>query len=130
MYRLRGVTHGIGPTPFDSVSGGDTHVSEAPKHLRDATRAWYAQIVEEYALEPHALRTLQAAGEAWDRYEQAREIVDAEGCIVRDRFKQPKKHPACGIELDARTAYLRAMRELGLDADPPDAARPPGLRYP
>lgn len=37
---------------------------EAPKHLQAATKAWWKGAIEDFALEPHQLRTLQAAAES------------------------------------------------------------------
>jgi hypothetical protein len=46
-----------------------------PKHLQPATRQWFASVVEDYELEPHHVRLLTLAAEAWDRGVQAREAI-------------------------------------------------------
>jgi phage terminase small subunit len=56
---------------------------------------------------------------------QAQELLTTEGLTVTDRYLTPKRHPAVTIERDSRIAFLRAMRELGLDLDDPAAPRPP-----
>ncbi|MDQ5874487.1 MAG: P27 family phage terminase small subunit [Actinomycetota bacterium] len=78
----------------------------------------------DYELERQHLRILQAALEAWDRMTEARETIAAEGATFHDRFGTPRKHPAIGIEENARTAFLRAMRELDLDGEPLPDPRP------
>lgn len=99
----------------------------APKHLRPATREWFDGIVAEFAVEDHHLRTLQAAAEAWDRCEEARERIAVDGAYIEGRYGL-KSHPAVQVERESRLAYLRAVRELNLDSDS-GPSRPPGLRY-
>ena len=101
----------------------------APSHLTTATKAWWKSVCEDYSLEPHHLRLLQLAGEAWDRAQAAREIIAAEGLVVTDDRKNPRAHPAVAIEKDARTAFARLVRELDLDTEAaPGSLRPPALR--
>lgn len=100
-----------------------------PGHLRPATRRWFRQVGDSYSLEPHHLRLLQLAGEAWDRAEQAREALAEHGMIFTDRFGCPRSRPEIAIERDSRTAFARLLRELDLDVDPPPSpARGPALR--
>ncbi|MGD9890307.1 MAG: P27 family phage terminase small subunit [Dehalococcoidia bacterium] len=100
-----------------------------PRHLSVATRKWWAQIVADYVLESHHLKILTLAAEAWDRGQTAREVLDREGLTFIDRFGQPKARPEVAIARDSATVYLRALRELDLDVEPPaDATRPPQLR--
>jgi P27 family predicted phage terminase small subunit len=97
-----------------------------PKHLKPATRRWWKSVLEEYDLEAHHVRILTLAAEAWDRCQEAREIVDREGLTYKDRFGQPKERPEVAIERDSRIAFWRGMRELALDVDAPaDVSRPP-----
>ena len=58
----------------------------APTHLRPATRRWYASVVRTYCLEPHHTMALQAAAEAWDRTQEARERLAADGAYVDGRY--------------------------------------------
>ena len=91
-----------------------------PAHLSAETAAWWSQIVGDYVLESHHLRQLQAACEAWDRCQQAREVLGREGLTFDDRFGCPHPRPEIAVERDARVAFLRALRELGLDIAPPE----------
>jgi phage terminase small subunit len=84
-------------------------------------------VVADFALESHHLKILEAAAGAWDRAEQARRLVDAEGLTVKDRFGQAKPHPATLIERDNRALFARLVRELGLDVEAPGDSRPPRL---
>ena len=96
----------------------------APEHLSDAARAWWEAIAESYILEPHHLRLLTEAAGAWDRVQQARRLLDADGLVTAGRYG-PVAHPAVGIELRQRTLFARLMRELDLDGEPLPDPRPP-----
>lgn len=111
---------------------GSSHVPRtppAPKHLMTATRGWWNSVVQDYQLEGHHLRLLQAACEAWDRLQQAREILAADGLTTRTETGL-KAHPCIAIERDSRLGFARLVRELDLDVEPPASARvgPPTLR--
>jgi hypothetical protein len=104
-------------------------MNSAPTHLRPATRAWFAAVVDDFELELHHLRLLTLAAEAWDRCEQAREAIAEHGPVFTDRFGAPRPRPEIAIERDSRIAFARLVRELALDVEPPpDASRPPALR--
>jgi P27 family predicted phage terminase small subunit len=102
----------------------------APGHLQTATRAWWRRVAEDYVLEPHHLKLLQLAAEAWDRCQQAREQLAVDGITFRDDRGNVRAHPAVAIEKDARIGYARLIRELDLDVEAPRSERtgPPGLR--
>ena len=95
-----------------------------PPHLKPETRKWIYRLQREWTLEERHVRLLILAGEAWDRGQQAREILDEEGITVEDRFQQKKPHPCVAIERDSRISFARLLRETGLDieTEPP---RPP-----
>jgi len=97
----------------------------APAHLRPSTRKWWRTTAEDYQLEPHHLKVLTLAAEALDRCEEAREAITAAGGpFTKDRFGQPRAHPAVSVERDARLSFARLLRELGLDDYEPPAPRP------
>jgi P27 family predicted phage terminase small subunit len=87
-------------------------------------------VVRDYDLEPHHLRLLQAACEAWDRYQQARMALAEHGLTFTDEKGMVRARPEAAIERDARTAFARLVRELDLDVEPPseERSRPPALR--
>jgi P27 family predicted phage terminase small subunit len=100
-----------------------------PKHLRPATKKWWREVNEEFELEPHHQRLLTLTAEAWDRTQQAREVLAAKGLTFNDRFGQPKPRPEVAIERDSRIAFARILRELALDVEVPggERSRPPQL---
>jgi phage terminase small subunit len=104
-------------------------MKKAPrKHLQPATRRWWRSVVSEWELDEHHIRLLTLAAEAWDRCEQAREILAREGMTYTDRFGQPCARPEVAIERDSRIAYARLLRELDLDGEPTPESRTPGIR--
>jgi P27 family predicted phage terminase small subunit len=98
---------------------------KAPKHLAAPTRAWWDSVIEQYQLEPHHLKLLQLAAEAWDRCQEARETLARDGLIVTSSKGGICAHPCVAIERDARLAFARIIRELDLDAGAPSEAPRP-----
>ena len=102
---------------------------KAPRHLKPATKRWWADVVDRWALEGHHVRLLTAAAESWDWYQQARAQIDADGLTTGTRDGGVKAHPALGVERDSRLAFARLLRELDLDLEvPADTKRIPALR--
>ena len=99
-----------------------------PGHLSADARRWVDGILGEYDLESHHLKILVKAAEAHDRGEEARKILKTDGIVITDRFGTKKAHPAVAIERDARVAFMRGVRELGLDAEHVEAPRAPRTR--
>lgn len=101
---------------------------EPPAHLAPETADWWRTVLAGFDLEAHHLRLLRLACEAWDRTQQAREILDRDGLTISTADGGMKAHPAVAIERDSRLAFARLVRELDLDTEaPPDRARPPAL---
>jgi P27 family predicted phage terminase small subunit len=101
---------------------------KAPDHLRPDTGNWWVAVHEDYDLEPHHVRLLTLAAEAWDRTQQAREAIAVEGLTIRTGDGGLKAHPAVAIERDSRLAFARIVRELDLDFEGGAERRPPALR--
>ena len=100
-----------------------------PSHLRPATKRWVRDVLATWILDEHHAKLLFRAAEAWDRGEEAREIIAAKGMTYDDRFGQPCPRPEIAIERDSAIRYARMLRELDLDIDEPAASRrPPALR--
>ena len=100
---------------------------KAPRHLRAATRRWYLSVVSDYDLESHHLRLLQAAAEAWDRCQEARQALKRDGAYVQGRYGL-RAHPAVAVDRDSRLAFARLLRELDLDGEAMPDPRPPRRR--
>lgn len=78
----------------------------------------WATYCREYEFDDHGLVVLAQALEAFDRMREAQALLTAEGIVVRDRFDQPKPHPATLIERDSRASMLRALAQLHIDIEP------------
>ncbi|WP_273772769.1 hypothetical protein [Brucella intermedia] len=97
-----------------------------PKHLQKPTQNWFKSVTDDFDLEPHHIKLLTLAAEAWDRAVAAREIIDAHGLTYLDRFDQPKARPEIAIERDSRIGFARLIRELALDGvESPETPRVP-----
>lgn len=92
---------------------------------------WWRSVAKDWSLDPHHLKLLTLACEAWDRAAQARDVLAKEGAFFKDRFGSPKAHPATIVERDSRLAFCRLLREIGLEGAGPADSRPPriGGRY-
>jgi P27 family predicted phage terminase small subunit len=102
----------------------------APDHLSPAMQSWWKSIVAEINLEPHRLRLLQLACEAWDRCHQARDALAEHGLTYLSRDGDPRPRPEVMIERDARIAFARLVRDLGLDTPIPQPVNAIGWRPP
>lgn len=99
----------------------------APAHLSPSAAEWFDGVLEEFDLEPHHVRLLTLAAEAWDRGVQAREALATHGMTFQDRFGAPHARPEIAIERDCRIAFARLVRELALDVSEPAEVRPPSI---
>jgi P27 family predicted phage terminase small subunit len=91
----------------------------SPKGLSSEARRWWNRLHSGYELaDEAALLTLQTALEAFDRMREAQEIIRKEGMTVRDRFGQPRAHPASVVERDSRAAMMAGLKALNLDIEP------------
>lgn len=119
----------VRPEPKPKVEAPKPSQPEPPSHLSPEVSEWWRSVTADYALEAHHLRLLQAASEAWDRMQQARQALADHGSLT---FSDPncniRAHPCVAMERDARTAFARLVRELDLDAGAPaERSRPPAL---
>jgi phage terminase small subunit len=97
--------------------------------LRAETKKWFSSVVADYQLEDHHVRLLLLSCESWDRAAQAREAIAEHGLVYVDRYGAPHPRPEAAIERNAMVVFMRAVRELALEVDPPsETPRPPALR--
>src|SRR2546429_9207332 len=100
------------PAPLQLVSPSlPIELPAPPNHLSAATQDWWRQIVADYDLEPHHLKILECAADAWDRLAQARATLLDEGLVI-EGGSGPKAHPCVAIQPDARPAFARMGRQL------------------
>jgi len=97
-------------------------------HLSIATHAWFTSIDERYRLSNDRRRMLLVADEMFDRSEECRRQVAADGLMVRDRYGQQKVHPAADAERAAKSLFLQAMKNLVLD-DVSEPVTGPASKY-
>lgn len=100
-------------------------MKETFRTLKPATKRWVKKTQKDFVLESHHDRLLILAAAAWDRATEAKSIIDAEGAVILDRFKQQRPHPAISIERDSMLTFSKLLRELALDLEPPAESRPP-----
>jgi len=104
--------------------------AKAPKYLQKSTKRWWKSVISRWCLEDHHVRLLTLAAGAWDRAEQARELLAVHGLTYDDpKTGRPCSRPEIAVERDSRLAYARLVRELDLDLElPKEASKPPSLR--
>lgn len=100
---------------------------ENVRHLSKEMQKWYKDIVINFDLESYDIKRLLVACESWDRLQEVKEILKKDGVSIRDRFGQVKAHPLLSTERDLNSTFLKAIKDMGLDIEPPGAiGRPPG----
>jgi P27 family predicted phage terminase small subunit len=97
----------------------------APDHLSKSTQQWWKAVLDAYDLQDHHVRILQLACEAFDRAQEARQTLEFEGLVMPSR-QGSKVNPLVRVANDCTVIFVRCVRELGLDVEPPDS-RPPAL---
>jgi P27 family predicted phage terminase small subunit len=91
-----------------------TH-QQPPDHLGEPERQIWSHVLSDYRLETQtATAVLVSALEAHQRARMAREVIDRDGMTVVGRDGQAKAHPLLQVERDARSAWLMAIKTLGL----------------
>jgi hypothetical protein len=90
-----------------------------PADLPPSSADMFKRHQSEYCIvDAGGLLLLETAARAHARMEGARELIEREGAVVYDRWKQPRPHPAVVIERDARSGMLAALKGLHLDVEP------------
>ncbi len=100
---------------------------QPPAHLTEASATWWRSVTADFDLEPHHIRLLTLAAEAYDRCQEARAAIGRDGLTMKAGDGSLKAHPCVAIERDSRLAFARLLRELDLDATIPSERRPPAL---
>ena len=90
-------------------------LSQEAADLRDA-------LAKEFGIRDTEGRALlRIVAESFDSMKEAQRLIDQHGAVTVDRFGQLRGNPACAILRDARSSYMRALRDLNLSAE--DAKR-------
>ncbi len=86
--------------------------------LSEEAKTLYERLQKEWAIvDGVGVVVLLTACQALDSLRTAQSIVQREGCIVADRFKQPRQHPATILEKESQARLLAALKALNLDAE-------------
>ncbi len=101
-------------------------MKRAPCNLSDESKQFWKDVLNDFELESHHLKLLEAACRCWDRIVEAKQQAKADGAYFKDRYGQHKPHPALEVETKNRNLFMRLIRELGLDLEnTPKDSRPP-----
>lgn len=85
-----------------------------PPHLGEPERAIWDAITGEWKGTSASFFVLVSTLEAHQRAREAREVIGEEGMTIVGRDGQPKAHPLCSVERDARAAFQRGLKQLGI----------------
>lgn len=91
-------------------------VPEPPAHLSDRAKQLWRQVVPNRARSPERLAVVQAALEALDRADAAREAIEKEGMLLRGG-KIAHINPLLRVEKDNRQLFARLWTQLNLHRD-------------
>ena len=87
-----------------------------PEGLKEAGQQFWVQVMSEYQIEEaHDLTRLKLACQCLDEIKADREVLEAEGRYITDRFHQQREHPAKKAMRDNQALFCRILRELRLD---------------
>jgi len=101
-------------------------IKRAPSHLKTEGKKFWRQVLRDFDLsDAHHLKILESACQCLDRIEQAKDDLKKDGLYFIDRFGQPKERPSNKTERDNKVLFARLLRELALDINFPEDARPP-----
>jgi RNase adaptor protein for sRNA GlmZ degradation len=81
-----------------------------------ARPAWATKIEEKYDLDASESALLEAAEQAWQRWQDLAARIDADGVLVEGRYENTERaHPLLSQESVARQAFMRALRALKVE---------------
>jgi P27 family predicted phage terminase small subunit len=105
--------------PIDPPShqrGSDFDPPPPPNHLGKPERQIWRDVFSDFDLSTKtAVVVLAAALEAHQRARECREMIKRDGMTVKCRDGQLRPHPLLAVERDARSAFLAAIKTLGLE---------------
>jgi P27 family predicted phage terminase small subunit len=96
------------------VSQPTDHRPPPPDYLGAPERQIWADVVADWKGSRSSFSVLASGLESHQRAREARETIDEEGLTIIGRDGQPKAHPLCSVERDARAAFQRTFKQLGI----------------
>lgn len=91
---------------------------DPPAYLSERAREQWRAVVPRRALSPARLALVEAALQAFDPAQLAREVLVREGMVATAREGgMPHVHPLIRVERDALALFVRAWGDLGLRWD-------------
>jgi hypothetical protein len=102
------------PKPALVASNPAPHPPAPPRDLDPEELAIYKHVVAEYQGSLTSYDVLISALAMHRRARLAAETIEREGLLVPGRDGQPKSHPLCVIERDARRAFQQVFKVLGI----------------
>ncbi|MBA2312726.1 MAG: P27 family phage terminase small subunit [Actinobacteria bacterium] len=101
---------------------------KAPPGLGPRARRLWRDLQAAWQFSADEAAILELAVQALDRCDKAQELLVAEGLVVKDRFGQPREHPAASIRTSAEASCARLLRQLGLSREAQQALRNENIR--
>ena len=101
-------------------------MKDLPDELKTAGRAFWSKAMKENDLTAaHDETRLLMACKCLDECAAIEAQIEADGRFVRNRYNSLIEHPGLKGLRDFRTLFVRIIREMGLDLEPPGESRPP-----
>ena len=93
---------------------------QPPKDLSNRAKKLFLHYVPTQVKSPARIELLVTGLMALDQARKARELYVSEGIVVTTEWSGViHAHPSIKLEKEARAYFLRAMKALGLDHEPP-----------
>src|SRR5262249_23708100 len=104
----------VGSHPRLVSSSSPDDRPQPPDQLGETEQAIWNAVIGDWKGSSASYYVLLSGLEAHMRARQARETIDDEGMTIIGRDGQPKAHPLCTVERDARRAFQQTFRSLGI----------------
>jgi P27 family predicted phage terminase small subunit len=104
----------VGSKPKLGTSNNPGDPPRPPNHLGEPEQQIWNAVIGDWKGNGASYFVLLSGLEAHQRAREAREIIDDEGMTIIGRDGQPKAHPLCTVERDARRAFQQTFRSLGI----------------
>ena len=86
-----------------------------PRALSQEATALRDALAKEFNIRDHEGKALlRVVAESFDSMQEAQRLIDLHGAVTQDRFGQLRGNPALAMLRDARSSYMRALKDLNL----------------